>query len=697
MLLGRLFGGTWLGRKTQAAAAVCPITGLLPGILSPGMHLVSSRRGYLHHGIYVGGRMVVHYAGLCQLLHSGPVEEVTLSRFSMGRAVRIVEHDEPRYSHQEIARRARSRLGENEYHVLRNNCEHFCNWCISGRSRSPQAERPLASALQAFLLAVRCAIQLPLMLGNLRAPPAGRREPTGPAWRVASAVVAICVLASASGRAFAGSATVEPEPAAALHEPRAAPSDFRNAQLDPLLSDLEQRTFRFFWETANPKNGLVPDRYPTPSYASIAAVGFGLTAYPIGVERAYISRTDAQRRVLATLRYFAGASNQHGFFYHFVDMRSGARAGDSEVSTVDTALLLAGMLFCENYFDTRDPRDVEIRKLTDEIYRRVDWTWAQPRPPAVALAWTPETGFSQDDWRGYNEAMLVYLLALGSPTHPIERQAWMSWTSTYDQHWGTLYGQTYLSFGPAFGHQYTHVWVDFRGIRDAYMREHGLDYFENSRRATYTQRRYAIANPKHWQGYSRNVWGMSASDGPGISRGPYLGEDRTFLQYAARGVGLGQIVDDGTIAPTAAISSLPFAPEIVLPATLEMYRRFGSSIYSSYGFLDAFNASASDTSNHQPAAGSVGWVDSDYLGIDEGPILAMIENYRSDLVWRVMRGDPYLQQGLERAGFSGGWLAPLAQSRQTCAAPGQYADVAGSLDRSRAKPGITNSDCLNPG
>jgi hypothetical protein len=273
----------------------------------------------------------------------------------------------------------------------------------------------------------------------------------------------------------------------------------------------------------------------------------------------------------------------------------------------------------------------------------------------------------------------------------------MSWTSTYDRHWGTLYGQTYLSFGPAFGHQYTHVWVDFRGIRDAYMREHGLDYFENSRRATYTQRRYAIANPKHWQAYSKNVWGMSASDGPGVSRDPYLGEDRTFLQYAARGVGLGQIVDDGTIAPTAAIGSLPFAPEIVLPATLEMYRRFGSSIYSSYGFLDAFNASVGDSSTHPPAAGSVGWVDSDYLGIDQGPILAMIENYRSDLVWRVMRGDPYLQQGLERAGFSGGWLGPLEQSRQTCAASGRYSAVAKSLDQPRAKFGITKSDCLTPG
>jgi len=455
------------------------------------------------------------------------------------------------------------------------------------------------------------------------------------------------------------------EASGALREPEAV-------LFDPFLSELEERTFRYFWETANPQNGLIPDRYPTPSFASIAAVGFGLTAYPIGVERHYITRAQARDRVLATLRFFVRAPNQHGFFYHFLDMKSGARANDSEVSTVDTALLLAGMLFCESYFDTQHPREVQIRKLVDEIYRRVDWTWAQPRPPVVALAWTPEGGFSGIDWQGYNEAMLVYLLALGSPTHPVSPQAWDMWTSTYDKHWGTLYDQTYLSFGPMFGHQYTHVWVDFRGIRDSYMRAHGLDYFENSRRATYTQRRYAIANPKHWEAYGKNIWGISASDGPGGSE-PHDGQEASFMTYAARGVGVGRIVDDGTIAPTAAISSLPFAPEIVLPATHEMYQRFGSSIYSVYGFLDAFNASfhnaadaAGQSHAHVPDStvqgsgkGYKGWVDQDYVGIDQGPILAMIENYRSDLVWRVMRNEPYLRQGLERAGFSGGWLAQV--------------------------------------
>jgi hypothetical protein len=478
-------------------------------------------------------------------------------------------------------------------------------------------------------------------------------------WRKVSAVgvaVASCCLVLA-GPAFADSAIPAPQLGPAIHGSHAV-------AFDPFLDDLEQRTFRYFWDTANPKNGLVPDRYPNTPFASIAAVGFGLTAYPIGVERGYIPRAAARERVLTTLRFFVSAANEHGFFYHFMDMRSGARASDSEVSTIDTALLLAGMIFCQSYFDTQDPHDVEIRRLTDEIYGRVDWTWAQPRAPAVALSWTPEAGFSSSDWRGYNEAMLVYLLALGSPTHAVDQQAWTSWTSTYDKQWGTVYDQTYLSFAPLFGHQYTHVWVDFRGIRDAFMRSHDLDYFENSRRATYTQRRYAIANPQHWRAYGKNVWGMSASDGPGPAREPPLDDSRPFLTYAARGVGIGRIVDDGTIAPTAAISSLPFAPEIVLPATLEMYHRFGASIYSVYGFLDAFNASYRSPSGKQPGPGDAGWVDADYVGIDEGPILAMIENYRSDLVWRVMRRSPYLQQGLERAGFTGGWLAPLEDPEQ---------------------------------
>ena len=437
--------------------------------------------------------------------------------------------------------------------------------------------------------------------------------------------------------------------------------------LPALFDDIEKRTFDFFWNTTNPVNGLVPDRYPTKSFSSIAADGFGLTAYPIGVERGYITRAQARQRVLVMLRFFRdapqgaqrdGTVGYKGFFYHFLDMRTGLRSHHSELSTIDTSLLLAGMLFCQSYFDGSDAVETEIRQAVDTIYARVDWTWAQVRPPAIVNGWSPEKGFIAWDWRGYNEGMLVYLLALGSPTHPVAENAWEAWTSTYDSHWHNIQGRMQLAFAPLFGHQYSHVWVDFRGIRDAYMRRRGLDYFQNSRRATLSQREYAIENPLGWRGYGANVWGLTASDGPKDIVHGYNGRLRMFFTYSARGSVLQGARDDGTIAPAAALGSLPFAPEVVIPAVLEMHRRDGERIYSTYGFLDAFNPSF----DFQVKLGQGrqypghGWVDTDYLGIDQGPILAMIENYRSDLIWRTMRSNPYLRRGLIRAGFSGGWL-----------------------------------------
>ena len=440
----------------------------------------------------------------------------------------------------------------------------------------------------------------------------------------------------------------------------------------PAVRRCRKADLRFFWETANPDNGLVPDRYPTPSFSSIAAVGFGLTAYPIGVERGFITRNQARQRVLATLRFFSdapqgpqrsGASGHKGFFYHFLDIKTGARFGATELSTVDTTFLLAGMLFCQSYFDGSDVEETEIRNLVDTIYGRVDWRWAQNHAPAISMGWHPEDGFLPADWHGYDEAMLVYILALGSPTNPVGISAWTEWTSTYDKSFGTYQGQEHLSFAPLFGHQYTHVWIDFRSLQDDFMRRRGIDYFENSRRATYAQRAYAIANPGRWKGYGENMWGLTACDGPGdMQVTDYSGETRQFKDYFARGAGILHTFDDGTIAPTAAISSLPFAPEIVIPAVQEMYSRYGSTIYSTYGFLDAFNPSfvaQAPLSNGRIAPG-FGWVDIDYVGIDQGPILAMIANYRSELVWRMMRKNPHVRRGLERAGFSGGWLATQA-------------------------------------
>jgi hypothetical protein len=434
-------------------------------------------------------------------------------------------------------------------------------------------------------------------------------------------------------------------------------------ELDPVLVDLQERTFRFFWDTANPENGLIPDRHPTASASSIAAVGFGLTTYPAGAERGYITRDQARARVLVTLRFLHGArqgpepqatAGHRGFFYHFVDMTTGHRAMESELSTVDTAILIAGALFCQSYFDGAHADEVEIRRLADELYRRVDWQWAQAKPPAISLGWSPESGFLEYDWRGYNEAMMVYLLALGSPTFPVGTDAWAEWTSTYDTHWKKLFGQEFLNFAPLFGHQYSHVWVDFRGLRDSYMKRRGIDYFENSRRAVYAQQAYAVANPRRCRDYGAKVWGITASDGPADV---HL-NDRTFYTYTARGVDATGAYDDCTLAPTAAIASLPFAPELAIPATLELHRRYGKHIYAKYGFLDAFNPTFTFDIplRHGRVIRDFGWVADDYLGIDQGPIFAMIENHRSELVWRVMRKNVYLRRGLERAGFSGGWL-----------------------------------------
>lgn len=435
-----------------------------------------------------------------------------------------------------------------------------------------------------------------------------------------------------------------------------------------LLDDLEQRTFRFFWETTDARTGLAPDRWPTPSFASIAAVGFALTAYPIGVERGWITREQARERVLTTLRFFhdapqgpqaRGVAGHRGFFYHFLDMRSGTRFEQCELSTIDTALLVAGVLYCGSWFDGADAAEAQIRRLAQAIHARVDWRWAQVRPPAVGHGWTPEGGFIENDWKGYNEAMLVYLLALGSPTFAVGPEAWDAWTSTYDrQGWGSEYGQTYLRFPPLFGHQFTHCWVDFRGLQDRYMRAHGIDYFENSRRATYAQRAYASVNPEGWAGYGRDVWGVTACDGPADIERPFGGRLRRFIGYAGRGMGGAHTYDDGTIAPYGAGSSIAFAPEIVVPALVAMRERLGRHIYAQYGF-HSFNQSF--TFGDVPITqGRVvpgfGWVDTDYLGIEQGPLVAMLANHRADSVWKTMRGNETIQRGLTRAGFRGGWL-----------------------------------------
>lgn len=469
----------------------------------------------------------------------------------------------------------------------------------------------------------------------------------------------------AAAALLAWATVMAPAPAAAATTDYAALPAAQRAFVD----DLERRTFDWFWDSADPSTGLVPDHYPGESFSSIAAVGFGLTAYGIGAERGYVTRAQAAARTLATLRFFRdapqnasedGAAGYHGFYYHFLDMKTGRRFDRAiELSSVDTALLLGGVLFAQSYFDRDTPREREIRRLADAIYRAVDWPWMQPRAPLIGMGWTPGGQFIPSDWKGYNEGMLVYVLALGSPSHPVQPAAWKAWTATNDATWGRFHGQTFLNFAPLFGHQYSQAWIDFRGIRDDWNRRHDLDYFENSRRAAYSQRSYAIANPGHWTGYGAGAWGLTASNGPGDIVAKDGGRTRVFHGYTARGAGLDYIRDDGTLAPTAAGGSIAFAPEIAVPALLAMKQRYGKAIYHRYGFVDAFNPSfhaKADLRTGRLAPG-IGWVDTVHLGIDQGPILLMIENWRSGLVWKVMRGNPYVRKGLERAGFTGGWLA----------------------------------------
>jgi hypothetical protein len=410
---------------------------------------------------------------------------------------------------------------------------------------------------------------------------------------------------------------------------------------DAILDSLQYGAFRFAWDEANPTNGLIRDRSQPWSPCSIAATGFGLSAICIGVDHGWVSRSAAAARVLAALQTFwngpqgtapSGMIGYQGLFYHFLDMNTATRTWDSELSTIDTALLLAGILDAKQFFNGAGADEVQIRTLADAIYQRVNWnfvsTCAPPCCTLIWMGWKPGTGFSGfGAWTGYNEAMILYLLAIGSPTHPIPGCAWSTWTAFYD--WETHYGYSYLRFAPLFGHQYSHCWVDFESWNDTYMSGHGLTYFENSRRATYAQRAYCIANPGGFTGYGANLWGLTASDDPPPAP-----------LYVAHGAPPAEN-DNGTITPTAAISSIPFAPEIVIPVIENLWNNYKSVLWGPYGFGDAFNLAVNPD-----------WYGADVLGIDQGPIAIMIENYRTRRVWDRFMQNPEIVAGLQGAGFN---------------------------------------------
>jgi hypothetical protein len=431
----------------------------------------------------------------------------------------------------------------------------------------------------------------------------------------------------------------------------------RTADWDPFLDSLQLATIHWFLTATPGSTGLTPDRWPSPSPISIGAAGFGLTTLPVAVEHSLLSRREAVERILGTFRFLlaipqsdhpTASGGFHGFYYHFIDGNTGLRVWKCELSTVDTGLLMMGVLFCQSYFDRDDHNETELRRLADSLYRRVDWKWAMGGRDGITLGWSPEEGFHEMTWQGYNEALFMYILALGSPTHPIPPTAYAHWLSGYK--WLPFQEKEFVSFAPLFGHQFSACWLDFRDIRDSYMRVKGIDYFENSRRATYAQQAYGSANSAGWRDYADSIWGWTACDGPGDTTFVIDGIARVFQSYNARGPSADWTNDDGTIAPAAAGGSLPFAPEICAPALKAMRVRYGDQLYTEYGFRDAFNPSF--VTPGTPA----GWFDKDYLGIDQGPIVLMIENTRSGFVWRIMRRSPCIVQGFRRAGFTGGWL-----------------------------------------
>ena len=421
---------------------------------------------------------------------------------------------------------------------------------------------------------------------------------------------------------------------------------------DELLDHLQRGAFGYFVDQANPANGLVADTSRPSSPASIAVVGLALSVYPVAAERGWLTRDDAAARTLVTLRFFAtsaqgsgaDATGYKGFYYHFLDRESGRRVWQCEVSPIDTTFLIAGVLTASAYFTAANSTEAAIRTLARDLYDRIDWDWATNGKATVANGWKPECGFLHYGWEGYNEAALLYVLGLASSTHPLRPASYTAWTATYQ--WERIYGRDLLYAGPLFIHQFSHAWIDFRSIQDAFMREKRSDYFANSCRAVDVQREYARRDPHEYGTYGPDAWALSAGDGPGRYTIRVAGRERRFFEYTARGAPYGP--DDGTIAPGAALASLPFAPALALSAVrhfLELYPEWEHA----WRLPSGFNPGA-------PGPDSRGWISEGFFGLDQGIAILMIENYRSGLIWKLMRTSTPIRTGLKRAGFEGGWL-----------------------------------------
>jgi hypothetical protein len=402
--------------------------------------------------------------------------------------------------------------------------------------------------------------------------------------------------------------------AAAVQIPATSPL---SPEDDAFLDEIEKATFLYFWEQADPETGLVRDRCNVRKatetvVGSIAATGFGLTALAIGQNRGYISQIDARERVLRTLRFLWETMGTHrGFFHHFANVKDGARIWDSEISSIDTAILLCGILTCRQHF-----LNTELRALAAKIFNRVDWSWVSEDTALLNHGWTPELGFLSYRWDNYSELMMMYLLGMGSSTFPLPVAAWHAWkrvTFEYD-------GMRYIgSYAPLFVHQYTQAWFDFRNKRDQY-----ADYFQNSKIATEVHRRFCLELQPKFPIYTEDMWGITASDsikGYVIWGGPPE---------------MGPI--DGTIVPSAAAGSLPFLPAETLRVLKNIKNRYGPKVWSRYGFVNAFNPQKN-------------WYDAEVVGIDTGITLVMAENLRTGFVWNTFMKNSEAKKALERAGF----------------------------------------------
>jgi hypothetical protein len=425
---------------------------------------------------------------------------------------------------------------------------------------------------------------------------------------------------------FSCTASANAIPAATTTLSRPTPA-LLPARNEAFLEDLSRRAFRYFWEQADPHTGLVMDRARTDgsppdekhrNIASIATTGFGLTALCIAAERGWVSPMEARERVRVTLRFFnERAANTHGWFYHWMDSRTGERRWSSEVSSIDTAFLLAGILTARQKFHA----DAEIVRLASAIYERVDFPWMlNGHPTLLSHGWKPESGFLGSRWDTYSEDAILYMLAIASPTHPISPGSWYAWRRERITYAGyTYYGASGV---PLFMHQYSHAWIDFRHRRER--RGLRINYFTNSIAATRAHRAFCISLSGEFPGYGANVWGITASD--------------SVKGYVAWGGPPRDPATDGTVVPSAPGGSLMFTPDISIQALRTMHERFGKRIYDRYGFANAFNP-------------NTGWVDPDVIGIDIGIILLSAENLRTGNVWTWFMRNSEIPGAMRLIGF----------------------------------------------